>query len=221
MRSSFLLCAFLIGCGSSVDENNSTTTDTGSAAVVDSATTTDTRTNDTSVVVTDTGTVATDTSVVDSGKPMLDSATSDTMTSFDTGGGDSDPFGAGCNTVEQKGSPVKPAAALGSAPTWTGGTIADGTYVMTKWLIYGGGMVSPEPVSETLVVSAGTFKVVANTSMFTVRTNGSVTVSGSTMTFTPSCPSSAKGDTSSFSATATEFVAGKPDGTEAVWFTKL
>ena len=183
-----LILSALILGCSSDPEPSNTTTDTGTA-------TADTESTDTST--TDTGTATTDT------KPA-DVAT--------------DTFGMACNTVVQKATAITQTAKTGAAPTFTGGTISDGTYVMTKWEVTTPAATS---VKETLVVTGGKWEIVADLGTVNARSNFDVKPMGTKITLTPTCPSGGKAQDSPYTATATTIISGKADGSEVVTFTKL
>jgi hypothetical protein len=117
----------------------------------------------------------------DSGRIESDSSTSDVSTST-CGSGD---LGGGvCNQMANVGEAVTPTCASGAPPTMTGGTIADGTYVMTAETLYGQGCgdsgVPMAPQAETYVLSGACLQAV-------LTSNGeseSLGPDGSTTTFT-------------------------------------
>jgi hypothetical protein len=66
--------------------------------------------------------------------------------------------GGACNQIANVGSQVTPTCASGTPPTMTGGSIEDGTYVMTAVMDYGcadGGEPVAPPQAQTWVVSGG------------------------------------------------------------------
>jgi major membrane immunogen (membrane-anchored lipoprotein) len=69
------------------------------------------------------------------------------------------PTQPGCNTLTDNSAPVNPTCTTGTMPTGTGGTIADGTYVLTSQTVYNAGSVCPDPISETLVVTGGCVQI--------------------------------------------------------------
>jgi hypothetical protein len=95
-----------------------------------------------------------------------------------------------CNAVPQLGSQVFFSCSTGVVPTPQGGTVVDGTYVLTAVIFYGGcPPPTPASVAETLIFSGGTFEVVANPSDGEVqRTTGTYTQSGSNFLENDLCP---------------------------------
>ena len=64
------------------------------------------------------------------------------------------PTEPGCNSVNNQSSQsVSTTCLSGTMPTGTGGTIADGTYVLTSQTFYNAGSACPNPTAETLVVT--------------------------------------------------------------------
>ena len=203
------LCA--VGCGDKVAPT--TALDSGAA----DATPFDTNALDTKTADTR------DTPLIDSAATTDTTSTPPDTTSTppDTAMGDGDVFGSGCNDLLQKGSPVTQTGSSGPVPAFTGGTIADGTYVMTKWIAYGGKAPSPTPVRETILIKGSVWQIVADTGAFTIRSNAAVSTSGTTINYVPSCPAGGMAKPSSYSATATELIAGDLGATDAAYFTKL
>lgn len=123
--------------------------------------------------------------------------------------GDSSDQGSGdtCNTAAATGACVTQQLSTATAPTPAGGTIAAGTYNLTSLTLYnppeGGGQSSDR--RETLVVSAvtaGSFTLdqVHASGSIAQRSHGTVTVSGTMVTFTPTCPPPGDGGDSGGSA---------------------
>ena len=93
----------------------------------------------------------------------------------------------------------------------TGGAIADGTYYLTGYTIYGAGSVGQgftanQATSVTLVIAGGSWTqvqvyLIENTSS-TVSSDFAVTTSDASVTLTPSCPAGSA-TTGTFTATAT------------------
>lgn len=104
---------------------------------------------------------------------------------------------------------VNQTCATGTPPAQTGGTIADGTYVLTAATDYAcEGGPPPGSVSFALVVAGGCLNDVitvaddAGTQM--VTESSQLSVSGTTFTLNRQCPS-ARTDVVSYSATSTGF----------------
>jgi hypothetical protein len=103
---------------------------------------------------------------------------------------------------------VTPAFAIGPPPAQTGGSIAAGTYNLTAETFYGsadGGAGTPNTRRETVTVASVTsasltIDISQLSGTETTRVSGTVTISGSTLTYVFTCPQ--LGD------------AGMPGGTE-------
>jgi hypothetical protein len=108
--------------------------------------------------------------------------------------------GAPCNAVEQLGAQVAASCTDGGAPEVTGGTIADGTYVLTSATYYGTCVTSV--LAETVVVTGGsTIDSVVTFSNGTVeRNNLTYSVAGTDLQQMHMCPLS-DSTTTPFSAT--------------------
>lgn len=131
-----------------------------------------------------------------------------------------DTFGGACNTVVNKAAAITQTAGTGKPASYSGGAIADGTYTMTKWVVYGK-TPTTAPVKETLVVTAGKWEIVAEIAGTTARSNFTVKTGFTDLTLTPTCPAGGKEATSPFTASPTTIISGKPDGSEVVTFTKM
>ncbi len=115
-------------------------------------------------------------------------AASDVIAPLDGGGDALD--GGECNAIAQLGDPVTTSCDAGAAPAMTGGTIADGTYLLTESHFFGN--CDESVLSETLIVSQGTAQSIttdATTGMSSSRNLTIATTSGSsTLTQTETCP---------------------------------
>jgi len=111
--------------------------------------------------------------------------------------------GGECNAIAQLGDPVTTSCDPGAPPAMTGGTIADGTYLLTESHFFGN--CDESVLSETLVVSQGTAQSIttdATTGMASRRNLIIAATSGaSTLTETETCPTNLVA-TVGFSATA-------------------
>jgi hypothetical protein len=98
--------------------------------------------------------------------------------------------GGECNAIAQLGDPVTTSCDAGAAPAMTGGSIVDGTYLLTESHFFGN--CDESVLSETLVVSQGTAQSIttdATTGMSSRRNLTIATTSGSsTLTQTETCP---------------------------------
>lgn len=144
----------------------------------------------------------------------------DTATSIADSKTETEPFGAGCNTVMNKATAITQTKGTGSAPSFMGGAVSDGTYAMTKWEVFGK-TPSTTPITETLIVKGTKWEMVAQSGTITARSNFDATLGFTDITLTPTCPAGGKAQTSPYTATSTKIVSGKTDGSELVTFTKL
>lgn len=131
-----------------------------------------------------------------------DSSTGTDSSVADSAGGGTD---AGtCGTAALQGAGVPEVMGVGSLPTPAGGGIADGTYVLTKWEIYGGGSIDAFLRKETIVFSAGTFAALSQRDTNPEKRNsGTTMLSGTTVSLNVKCPITAT-VSSGYTATATE-----------------
>lgn len=98
--------------------------------------------------------------------------------------------GGACNAIAQLADPVTTSCDPGAAPAAAGGTIADGTYLLTESHFFGA--CESNVLSETLVIAQGTVQSIttdATTGLATRRSFTYKTTSGSaTLTETETCP---------------------------------
>jgi hypothetical protein len=119
-----------------------------------------------------------------------------------------------CNAPGQCGSPIAEEQVPSEALPTNGGPIAAGTYVLSALTIYTGpggasGPVAGSPVAaETLVLANGTFAVsvvfTANMQTMDFYEAGTYSTVGTTVTFDETCPMSAAGMPSDYSATPSQ-----------------
>lgn len=142
------------------------------------------------------------------------------------------PTEPGCNSVNDTSLPVNATCLSGTMPTGTGGTIADGTYVLTSQTFYNAGSVCPGPLAQTLVVTGSCAQVATvaypNGASTNIQGTVSLTTQGSAITLFPQCTASASGDFTpelqqgTYTATATSVTfyirgcSGKPDEVDVV-----
>jgi len=98
--------------------------------------------------------------------------------------------GGPCTTIAQLADPVTTSCDPGAPPAATGGTIADGTYLLTESHFFGA--CESNVLSETLVVLQGTVQSIATdaTTGMATRRSFTYTVTGgnSTLSETETCP---------------------------------
>jgi hypothetical protein len=141
--------------------------------------------------------------------------------------------GATCNTIDATGPCVVVQLSTATAPTPAGGTVSNGTYLLTSETLYGAADSGnqQEDRRETFVVSAATaagFTLDQTTVSGTRvdRSRGAVVIAGSMVTYTPVCPAPGdggdQGGSANFTATSTTFtlIQSKNGGTRVSVYTK-
>ena len=123
-----------------------------------------------------------------------------------SGGGAGGTGGAAvCNTLTASGDVVIQTAATGSAPAPAGGTIANGTYVLTSNEVFPPGSSASASSKETLRITGNQMERALAYLGFVSQLNYSISTAGTTLTATATCP---VGDAFSlpYTATATTLV---------------
>jgi hypothetical protein len=122
-----------------------------------------------------------------------------------------------CNNVVNGGQVINKDHDAGAAPAMTGGTIAAGTYYLTKMVQYNGenGNTAHQ---ETWVVTSNTIQIVG---MDGSRINGTYVTSANQLTLTITCPAASAGQVVfPFTATSTQVTTLQPnDANEAHTYT--
>jgi hypothetical protein len=117
--------------------------------------------------------------------------------------------GGTCAALTAAGPMVAETCGTGTPPAQTGGTIADGTYVLesaTDYACEGGVPSSSDTTQVTFVFSGGCFQwAVAHPGTQGVTSSGEVSTSSTTLTLAEECPMGGTGTTVSYSANATGF----------------
>ena len=123
--------------------------------------------------------------------------------------------GATCSTLVAGGSCVDVQISSGTPPVGTGGTLAAGTYNLTSETFYGPGDAGTAYSRQETVILADvtatsfTFQDVRVSGTQTSHVNGTATVSGTTLTYTFTCPpptdGGMTGGSEDFTATSTSF----------------
>jgi hypothetical protein len=122
--------------------------------------------------------------------------------------------GAGCSTIENVGQSVTQVAATGLPPTPMGGTILDGTYVLTKSEAYPPVTVdTPDQSSETLQIAGAQMSIAITSDAYPAGLQGmaALATSGTDLTISWLCGASGSFD-QQYTATATELVLISPPG---------
>lgn len=136
----------------------------------------------------------------------------DTSTAADTGGA--------CNAVVNGASVVGETAGVGAKPAPAGGTVADGTYYLTKHDVFPPGNPDNNTRKRTWVFAGNTFRTHDNdTGQTEKQLTGTYTTSGTNITFTVTCPMSAT-VTIPYTATATTYDTFSSAGEDIFFHTK-
>jgi hypothetical protein len=125
-----------------------------------------------------------------------------------------------CAEIAQQGASIDKDHDPGPPPAMTGGTIADGTYVLTKMVQYNGenGNLAHQ---ETIVFAGGNGQIVGTESGATKRLFFTYTTSGNEITEVVSCGGPAASVKQQYTATATTYVSvNSGDKNELHTFTK-
>jgi hypothetical protein len=112
------------------------------------------------------------------------------------------PGSQACNTLTDVGAAVTPTCTTAAIPAGTGGTIVDGMYTLTAQTYYGTASCEQNPVSATLVIASGCIQE-ASGAPTTATVSTTYTVSGATITRTPTCLNVVGVDAGSFSLDTT------------------
>ena len=98
------------------------------------------------------------------------------------------PAGQACNTLANvASSTITPACATGTAPSGSGGTIVDGTYVLTSQDKYGASCSSTTlSFSETVAIAGDCWQAVSG-GVLAATASGRITTQGNTISFTQTC----------------------------------
>lgn len=120
-----------------------------------------------------------------------------------------------CDPFTNAGDPITPASHAGAPPAMTGGTIADGTYVLTAWDQYNdssnGGVHQ-----ETFVFSNGMLKhIEAKPGSSPIVRAGTYATSGTTLDMNLQCPQTITVPVQ-YTATATTLAFVAPDDSDRV-----
>jgi hypothetical protein len=96
------------------------------------------------------------------------------------------PPGQACNTLANVATVITPTCVTGTMPAGTGGTIIDGTYVLTSQTYYQDTACSKVPLSETIAIAGDCIQIVFG-DLFSGTLSGTVTPDGNRFTSTLTC----------------------------------
>lgn len=94
--------------------------------------------------------------------------------------------GEACHALADMGTRITPSCAAGTLPSGAGGTIADGTYVLTAQTLYNTPVCPSFGLSQTIRIAGTCFQTTSGAALPATGT-GTVTVAGSTITFERVC----------------------------------
>jgi hypothetical protein len=144
------------------------------------------------------------------------------------------PPGQACNALVAAGPSVTPTCTTGTMPTGEGGTILDGTYVLTAQTYYSVTTCPTIPLVETIQIAGGCVQV-ASSAPFPVTGSTTFAAAGNSITLTQKCihtdidgaTITPDAPTETFTATATTFAlytqnaaVGNPNRDRVEVFTK-
>jgi len=110
-----------------------------------------------------------------------------------------------CSSVVQRGSPVASTCSTDTPPSMAGGTILDGTYVLTKDTNYDCSVL-PAAASQTvtLVVSGSTLNSAITCDGCSPLTNNTFSTAGIQLLMATTCPANVGSSASEYTATASD-----------------
>jgi hypothetical protein len=99
------------------------------------------------------------------------------------------PVGQACNALVDVGTIVTTTCTTGTVPIGAGGTIVDGTYVLTAQTQYNGFSCSGQlgAYSETMEIARGCMESLGASPNFPFTASNTFTVAGNSITMTPTC----------------------------------
>jgi hypothetical protein len=108
--------------------------------------------------------------------------------------GNTQPIGGSCNGVTNVAAPITPTCASGTMPTGTGGTLVDGTYVLSQQTYYNFPGCPFEAIAATLELSGTCIEAAARAGTSdTFTSNATATQQGNQITIDVTCSSLAGG----------------------------
>jgi hypothetical protein len=97
------------------------------------------------------------------------------------------PAGQACNALTDVATAITPTCVSGTIPTGQGGTIVEGTYVLTAQTYYNLASCQNRPaLSETIEITGGCLQLVSR-GPFPTTASGAFTVAGSSIMVTQTC----------------------------------
>lgn len=96
------------------------------------------------------------------------------------------PPGQACNMLANVATAITPTCVSGTMPVGTGGTIVDGTYVLTSQTYYQDTACSKVPLSETIAIAGDCIQIVFG-GLFSGTLSGTLTPQGNTFTSMQTC----------------------------------
>jgi hypothetical protein len=96
------------------------------------------------------------------------------------------PPGQACNMLANVATTITPTCVSGTIPVGTGGTIVDGTYVLTSQTYYQDTSCPMLPLSETIAIAGDCIQIVFG-SIFSGTTSGRLTTQGNMFAGTQTC----------------------------------
>lgn len=97
------------------------------------------------------------------------------------------PPGQACNALVPNGAAVTPTCTTGTVPTGQGGTIVDGTYVLTAQTYYNASTCPTLALRQTVVFAGGCLQLAAGPAPLDLTASGTFTVAGSSFNLTRTC----------------------------------
>lgn len=96
------------------------------------------------------------------------------------------PAGQACHALADMGSPVKPTCVAGTIPSGSGGTVADGVYVLTAQTLYNTPSCPSVSLSQTLRITGTCLETTSGTAA-PATGSATLTLSGSTFNISRIC----------------------------------
>lgn len=125
-----------------------------------------------------------------------------------------------CATTVNGACTVTTVQAAGTLPTFTGGTVADGTYFLTAATTYGSSATAGQTQRVTMTFTAGAFTLVQDSDVScnsAPSAAGTTSTSGTRMTLAVTCPGGVS-ESFSYTATPTTFSYSDASGTTGTLF---